>query len=740
VDDRLEKSKELFLLGTRSLQDGDLDRAETCLSEALELAPGRESIEQNLSLVLCSKADRLSDNSEFDNALKFYDRSIFINRRNPIAWNNKGVLLRRAFQNLEAAMQCFFEAVNLFPEFSDALLNLGATQADLGLLDAALRSLSRALEVGGNSQEALLKRCEALYGLERYEEALCDVTRAIELNPTFTEGLIQRGSIYSKLKRFPEAFADFDKAISLNPNLVEAWNNRALTFGELKLFDKALQDLTKALEISPNFAEGWNNRGGVHQSLLRPVESLRDFTEAARLDPESEFVLGNLIRSKQLVCDWAGLPELKRQAERALLAGKRVMKPFFSLGTFDSPELQQLAAKLYVDGLESRAAIRSDLRVSDHGKLRVGYFSMDFKEHPVAYLIAEVIELHRRDKFEVVAFSFSEDKSPMRARLAQSFDDFLDVSLLDDAAVAELSHKRGIDIAIDLGGHTLDARPELFLQRVAPIQVSFLGYPATWGHHCMDYIIGDRIVFDSNIASHMSEKLVTLPQCFQPNDRRRPLPKAPPESHRPQFPENSFVFCCFNNTWKISPETFRLWMKILQQTKDGVLWLYADNALARENLRDEAIKLGISEGRLFFSGRLERAAYINQFSLADLFLDTLPYNGGTTVSDALWAGLPVLTQTGRSFPSRMAASLLEAVGLQDLVTNCPESYVARAVSIGSSRETARALKELLRDSGSSSPLFDTVSFVRNLESAFLSMAETFARGDPPQNIQILNEP
>jgi predicted O-linked N-acetylglucosamine transferase (SPINDLY family) len=362
---------------------------------------------------------------------------------------------------------------------------------------------------------------------------------------------------------------------------------------------------------------------------------------------------------------------------------------------------------------------------------------MDFREHPVAHLTADLFELHDRNQFEVYAFSFGKNnQDPMRQRLEKSFDKFLDVDHLNHIDIARLSRELKIDIGIDLGGHTKDSRPQIFSERAAPIQVNYLGYPGTWGRPCMDYFIGDKTTITSKSRDYFLEKIVYMPEQFQVNPISRPRS----ERHRKRtelgLPVDAIVFCCFNNNWKITPIIFESWMRILRKLPRSVLWLYAENPWATKNLVKRASECGVSSERLIFSKRISLEEYIVQYRHADLFLDTVPYNAGTTASDALWAGLPVLTCAGESFACRMAASLSETVGLPELFTRSLDQYEALAIEIASDPERLKMLKDRLMQKLSTTSLFDTSRFTRHLESAYKTMYERCHADLPPDDIYI----
>jgi predicted O-linked N-acetylglucosamine transferase (SPINDLY family) len=373
-----------------------------------------------------------------------------------------------------------------------------------------------------------------------------------------------------------------------------------------------------------------------------------------------------------------------------------------------------------------------------NNKIRIGYFSADFRVHPVSTLIAELFELHDKTKFEIIAFSFGEDdKSSMRLRISKSFDQFIDVSNLSDFDIAKLSRDMKVDIAIDLGGYTADSRTGIFSYRAAPIQVHYIGYLGTMGADYIDYIIADKTLIPDASQPYYSEKVVYLPNSYQANDRKRLISDKQFTKQELGLPENSFVFCCFNNNYKILPATFSSWMRILKEVEGSVLFLYAENNWAKDNLQKEAEIRGVNSSKLIFGMNIPYADYLSRYQTCDLFLDTFPYNAGTTASDALWTGLPVLTLMGQSFASRVAASLLNAIGLPELITNTQEEYESLAIELAMNPSKLAAIKLRLANNRLTYPLFDTPLFTKNLEAAYIKMFEKYLAGFLPKHISII---
>jgi predicted O-linked N-acetylglucosamine transferase (SPINDLY family) len=369
-------------------------------------------------------------------------------------------------------------------------------------------------------------------------------------------------------------------------------------------------------------------------------------------------------------------------------------------------------------------------------KIRIGYFSADFRNHAVSLLTAELYELHDKNKFEIIAFSFGvDDKGPMRLRLSQAFNQFIDVCDMSDLEIAKLARDLQIDIAVDLGGHTQDSRTGIFSNRAAPIQISYIGYLGTMGAEYYDYLLADETIIPDELQKFYAEKIVYLPS-YQVNDRKRLISDRQFTRQELGLPEHGFVFCCLNNNYKILPATFDGWMRILKIVVGSALWLLEDNEWSRENLKKEAEKQGIAADRLVFAERLPLPEHLARHRQADLFLDTFPCNAGATASDALWTGLPILTRMGRSFASRVAASLLNAIGLPELITNTQEEYEALAIELALNQNKLAEIKLKLANNRLTTPLFDTPLFTKNLETAYIKMMGRYQDDLQPDHISI----
>ncbi|MGP0090120.1 MAG: tetratricopeptide repeat protein [Xanthobacteraceae bacterium] len=704
-------------------------------------------------------------------ALASYDRAIALRPNYPEAYNNQGFLLWE-LKRPDEALASYDRAIALKPDYPEAFNNRGIALRELKRPDEALASYDRAIALKPNHAEAFNNRGIVLWELKRPDEALSSCEQAIALKPDYAEAFNSRGNAFRELKRPDEALASYDRAIAFNPHYAEAYNNRGILLSELKRLDEALASYERAIALKADYAEAFNNRGDPLRRLLRLDEALASYDRAIALKPDyadafynhgvvlvdlrrldealasfdravaakadHRYAFGRAADCVITLCDWDRRTRFAADLNAHVSGKKSIVPPFGLLGYSDDPGLHLQCARNYIDDtvpLPPRPLWTGE--TWRHDKLRVAYLSADFRRHAVAYLMAGLFEQHDRSRFEIIGVSFGvDDGSEMRERLVAAFDQFYDVRTKSDEEVAKLLHDRQVDIVIDLMGYTHDARPGILAYRPAPIHVSYLGFPATMGAEFIDYIIADAIVLPFDQRSYYTENIVHLPDCYQVSDSKRPIASRMPAREALGLPGEGFVFCCFNNSWKIAPPVFDIWMRLLKAVDRSVLWLSPDNATAEANLRREAQYRGVDPGRLMFMRRVEYADYLVRYRLADLFLDTLPYNAGATASDALWAGLPVITCSGHAFTARMAGSLLHGAGLPELVTHSLEDYEALALRLAKDPVLLEGYRKRLVTNRLTHPLFDADRFRRHVEAAYTTMWEKWQRGEPPASFSV----
>ena len=641
---------------------------------------------------------------------------------------------------LDLAEIQYKKLLNYLPDSTLLLTNLGTIALQKGRLEDAVRIIGKSLQINSNQPNALNNRGNALRDLNRLDEALASYDRAIALNPDYAEAYSNRGNALQDLNRPDEALASYDRAIALNPDYAEAYSNRGNALKDLNRLEEALASFDHAIALNPDYADAYSNRGSALKDLKRLDEALASYDRAIALKPDIDFILGESLHTKMHLCIWNNFQNCLNELTDKINNGETVLNPFSLLALIDDPNIQRKTSEIYVNKKSPQSNILPKIyRYHGHEKIRIGYFSADFRNHPVSYLTAELYEIHDRDKFEIYAFSFGPDtKDEMNIRIKAGVDHFHDVRSMSDKDVAILARSFELDIAVDLGGFTKDSRTGIFSEGSAPIQVNYLGYPGTMAAEYMDYIIADHTLIPESHQRYYSEKVVYLPNSYQVNVSKRKISKISLTRHDVGLPNTGFVFSCFNNNYKITPYTFSGWMRILEAVEGSVLWLLESNSSAVSNLKKEATKSGINEDRLIFAKHIPVAEHLNRIQLADLFLDTLPYNAHTTTSDALRIGLPVLTCMGNSFASRVAASLLNAVNLPELITTTQEQYESLAIQLALHPEKLKIIKDKLINNLPTAPLYDTPLFTRHLESAYLTMYDRYQHGLDPDHIYVEN--
>jgi predicted O-linked N-acetylglucosamine transferase (SPINDLY family) len=701
------------LLGVVRAQQGRNREALELMTAALKLKPDAPEILSNYGNVLRTEG-RAAE------ALASFDRAVALKPDYAAAWTRRGQALRD-LGRLAEALESVDRALALNANHVESLNVRGALLSELGRPDEALAAYDQALRLAPDFPDTLNNRALLLKSLRRLDEALASVERALTVHGAMAEAWNNRGIILFELKRMGEAIASYDRALALRADYAEAFNNRAVAKAGLKRFAESLADCSQALALKPDFADALYNRGNALTELSRPEEALADYERALAIDPGHPSALSGLANAALLIGDWTRTADLKERLKDDVLADRSLIQPFVVMGYWDDNDLQLKAAQHYVRraGPGPLPALWRGERY-DHDKVRVAYLSADFHNHVTAALTAEMFERHDRERFEITAMSFGpDDGSAMRARLVKAFDHFHDARQQSDREVAERLKALEIDIAVDLGGHTSGARPWVLAHRPCPVQAKYMGYPGTSGSDFMDYLIADRTVVPPDQERFFSEKVIALPDTLWVTDTARRVLTAPSRTEA-GLPERGFVFCCFNHNWKITAPIFDVWMRLLRQVEGSVLWLLEGNAAIGTNLRNQAATRDIAPERLIFAGRTTPDQHLARQQLADLFLDTLPYNAHTTASDALWAGLPLITLPGQSFPARVAASILKAANLPELIVPDLAAYENLALKLARDPAALKAVREKLTDK-SAMPLFDTARFTRNLEAAYLAM-------------------
>lgn len=687
----------LYNLGLLFSVEKNTSQALRFYDEALALSP--DNIE-----VLINKSGLLNEIKDFDGAKAAAEKALGLGSTHPETWINHGIALRNLNQP-DLSLDSFEKALAISPRSGMAVFNKALSFIAMSMHNEAIQSLDQAIHIQPRHGEAYFYKALCLEKLHSLDMALTTYDQGLLFLPRDPGALVNRGNLLTKLKRHREALISYDQAIDIDPSGVAGWKNKAAALSEIKLYPQA-----------------------------------RDcYQKAYQLDPQEDYLLGDLLCTQLYLCQWDKYEELHAKLLSALAKHETVSTPFYALGLTDSIALQRNAAEGFVSDFSAKESgnIKPFSTLDKNQKIKIAYLSADFHTHAVAILTAGLFENHDRSIFEVIGLSAGPTRDDeMQLRLKNSFDQFIDVSKLSDPEIASVARELNIEIVIDLGGLTQNSRSGALKNRLAPIQIAYLGYPGTSGADYIDYLIGDHFLIPEKYRGLYSEKIIYLPYCFQVNDDQRFTPINIPNREKYNLPEVGFIFCCFNNSFKITPNIFESWMKILGQVPGSFLWLLADYPETEKNLRNEAGQRGINPDRLLFAPRLPPSQYLERYQAADVFLDTFPFNAGTTASDALWVGLPVLTLSGEAFASRMAGSQLSSLDLPELICESAEQYVERAIFLARHADKLKELRARLSDNKKIRPLFNTKLTTQYIEKAYRIALERYRKGELPTHIDI----
>ena len=712
-----------FALGNALRQQGNLEEAMASYRSAIQARRDYAEAHNNIGVLLQIQG-------RLDEAALAYGEAVALRPAYAEAQFNLGSVLHQKHE-LDAAEAAYRRVVSLNPGIAAVHNNLGTVLKDRGLLDQALAAFDDAIRLKPDNAEAFYNRATVLQQQAKPEEALAAYGHAIELRGDYTDAINNAGIVLQELGRAGEAIDLYRRLLERMPAHADACNNMGTALLAEGRAREALMAFEQALTHKPDFPEAFYNLGNAGRELGDLTGAITAYRNALRLRPDYADAFCQLFYHRAQACEWDDYEADQEKLVGMVRRGVRV-PPFYLFSTPASASDQMLCARQWIGPIKpAPEAVFDHKPFLEKERIRLGYLSGDFHQHATAQLMAELFERHNRDRFEVFAYSYGpDDNSPMRARLESAFDRFIDIRALSHREAARSIHAGKVDILIDLKGYTHRARPAISAYRPAPVQVSYLGYPATMGADFIDYIIVDKFVVPSSQQPFFSERLVHLPGSYQVNDRRREM-TASPSRQDCGLPAEGLVLCSFNNSYKISPAFFDTWMRLLRSVPGSVLWLLEANELVQGNLRSEAAKRGVDSNRLIFAPLVPSAEHLGRHRHADLFLDTLPCNAHTTASDALWAGLPVLTCSGNTFAGRVAGSLLTAVGMPELVTGSLEEYEQMALALARSPQRLTALRRKLEDNRDASALFDLPKLTGNIEAAYARMWQTWLSGQKP---------
>ena len=760
------KSHDLMnFIGDMERRRGNLEAAELAFRGAVELAPQNSVYKNKVSGCLLELGF-------FEKAVRYIESVISIDNQNYQAYFNLGLAYRN-MKKLHDALEAFDKAIELSVDHAGSYFQKGLVLLSLGRPVNARSVLEKVLVMSGDvtlthyyiaesflqesdfvNAEIHLKKCiesnEKFSGAHfklgvlfknsgRPDAALASFKSAVRSDPNFSEAYFEMGNLFKQFNVIDHALTAFRHSVKAKPTNLLALNNLGGTLQDVGDLKGAKEVFETALNINPNDPLLHYNSANLNQTIGHYSEALEGFKKAISLNPNYTAAISKMVHLKAHMCDFSVFDDLKPLVATLGVTGASV-SPFSMLFAEDNPENQKLRAVNWANENYTTPEVMAKERggysdFSTGRRLRVGYFTADLHDHATLFLMSGLFREHDRSRFEIFLYSYgSNKKSRLRDNTAQSIEHFFDISNSPDREVASLVEDHKLDIAIDLKGFTKNSRINLFAKRIAPVQISYLGFPGTLGTPFIDYIIADKTVIPNLHRSHYSEKIIFLPDSYQCNDNKRLI--SPHTTKRSDFflPEDSFVFCCFNSNYKIGREEFKIWMHLLDEVDDSVLWLLQSNNHAIENLKKEASAANIDPDRLIFAKLLPHADHLERHRHADLFIDTFHYNAHTTASDAIWSGLPVVTKQGKQFSARVAASLLKATNLGDLVVETNAEYQALILNLANDRKKLNEIRSKMVLDLSNKPLFDTKQFTLDFEKGLLECFSIFLSGDKPRDL------
>ena len=717
------------VLGAVLKQTGRVGDSLTAAQKSVQLAPQDAEAHNNLG-------NTLNELGRLDEALASYNRAIALKPDFVEAHFSCGITLNE-LDRLDEALASYNQAIALKPDYAEAHLSLGITLNKLGKLSEALASYNQAITLRPDYAEAYNNMGNALKDNGKLEEAIEAYNKALSCKPDNAEAYYNMGNTLKDQGKPEEAIASYNKALLLKPDYADAFNNMG---GALKDHDKlqeAIAAYQKALSLNPDYAEAHHNMGNALTEQGKLDEAIEAYNKALVIKSDYEGARVSKLFQEAHICKWDGIA---KDIERLPRLGtiKEYVAPFAMLALEDAPKRHRIRSEKYAAAKYPQKSMSTWAKpLQKPERLRIGYFSADFHDFPGMYLMAGLLEKHDRTKFEISAFSYGPDiDDQMRKRIVKAVDHFIDIRTADVNTVVDLARQQNIDIAVHRNGYTKNNRTELFASGLAPIQINYLGYPGTLGTDYIDYIVADPFVVPDDMRQHYSEQIMYLPNTYQPNDDKRTISDKVITRNDMGLPDRAFVFCCFNNNYKISLSEFDIWMRLLSKVEGSVLWLLKSNKWAEQNLKQQAEAMGVSAERIIFAERLPQAEHLARHRLADLFLDTFNYNAHTTASDALWAGLPVVTKAGQGFAARVAGSLLNAVGLPELVTTTEQDYEELVLRLATNPTKLAAVKETLAANRLTQPLFNTELYTKHLENGYQQAYQCYFDKKLPQTITV----
>ena len=638
-------------------------------------------------------------------------------------------------QRFDAAITSFKSALKIKPDYAEAYYNIGNAFRDKGEADAALNNYKQALKIMPNHAQTYNNMGYVLHKKGELDAAIKSFAQALDIKPNHAEAYNNIANALKDKGELSAAINNYQKALDLKPEYLEAWYNLGNLLQDNGKLKSAIDKYKKAICIKPDYAKAYFNMGQALKDNGDTELAIQSFEQAIKIEPDYQAAHAQKLHQQAHICDWMAMQGSDKRIPNLGISDQSV-DIWTLLSLEDAPERHRLRAEIYVKQKfqQKRKSIHPKPEIKP-SRLRIGYFSADFHNHPGMHLMVGMLATHDRDRFEIYAYSYGPDSDDeMRHRVIAAVDVFKEVREMTDPELAMLARHDKIDIAINRNGHTQNSRTGAFAYRAAPVQINYLGYPGTLGADFIDYIVADKRIIPAGSETYFSEKIIHLPHTYQPTDNKRPVSDKPVTRGDMGLPVTGFVFCCFNNNYKISAVEFDIWMRLLAQVEDSVLWLLKSNSWAEESLRQAAITRGITQDRLVFARKTSQPEHLARQRLADLFLDTFNYNAHTTASDALWMGLPVITKMGRGFAARVAGSLLTAMEMPELITKTEQAYEQLALDLAQNPTRLAELRQKIIAKQTTAPLFDTELYTRHLEAGYQQAYGRYLQGKDPADI------
>jgi predicted O-linked N-acetylglucosamine transferase (SPINDLY family) len=708
-------------------EQGKLDQALVAYKQAIDIKPDFVEAYYNMGVTLHKQ-------NTLHRAIETYKRVLELEPSHTKAYSNLGIALHHQ-GNLDDAIVAYKRALTQKPDYAPAWNNMGNALKDQGKLDDAIAAYESALALKPDYADAYNNMGIALQDQGKLDDAIAAYGRALALKPDYVDACNNMGIALQNQRKLDEAIAAYTRVLSLKPDFAYAYNNMGNALKDQGKLDEAMAAYERALDLKPNYAYAYNNMGNALKMRGRINDAITAYECALAIQPDYVAAEAELLHQKQHICDF-NVTSISPETSTRFTGCSRIISPFAVLSWTDNPEEQLLHSRKWAAEYFKQPPYPLPARPKVYPThLKVGYFSADFHDHATMFLLSGLLREHDTKNVEVFTYSYGAEKSgDWRIKAECDGDHFFDVTDLTDEDVSDLARSHGLDVAIDLKGYTENSRSDIFQYRSAPIQINYLGYPSSMGAEFIDYIIADPLVIPPEHCKFYTEKIIFLPNTYQPNDNVRVIAHTTTRRSDFNLPDDSFVFCCFNNNYKISRREFDIWMRLLGKVEGSVLWLLNSNEWAKTNLQKEAEKRGIDSSRLVFAAVLPHAEHLARHKHADLFIDTFNYNAHTTASDALWSGLPIVTKQGKQFAARVCASLLTAVGLPELITHSDTEYERLILELATDPERLGAIRADLAENRLTKPLFDTKLYTRHFEKGLWQAYSLYFNGKQPENL------